>query len=499
MSDVLAYAPLLRDRLRSWEEAAPAELLERLRSDSMATRTETAKTITSRTANRRAAALALVECLSWRPERPRTGRLEMMRWNTAVRALVNAAGAALARIGAPAVPIFVAIAASPDKPFAAKCVSLRDVRDPAAADSLVTCLGSANSLIRRYAAQALGAIGPGAAVEALGSALRDPAEDVRQAAAEALRKIGGEAALGQLVDGLLDADEGARTASRELGKVKDTNVIEFLIAALEHESGLVAEQAAQSLGRMGASAAVESLLKVAIHPWMPAAAAALAALKSIDPDWQNSASTQAAVPGFAEAVRHPDPAVRRNAATVLAKLKQASTAQDLVARLGEEPDASVREAIALALGAVGRDDAVDPLLEALASETDPAVAIRMVEALGELGDADAVEPLTALIEPEDKPSGRLVAAVVRALGDLGDERAIPALIDVMTAERFNLPAARAAVKALGRIGGDEAVAALRAVQQGHWSDNTRGAGFVARDAKEALAGQPVGAVDTGSS
>jgi HEAT repeat protein len=119
--------------------------------------------------------------------------------------------------------------------------------------------------------------------------------------------------------------------------------------------------------------------------------------------------------------------------------------------------------------------------------------------LGELGDADAVEPLTALIEPEDKPIGRLVAAVVRALGDLGDERAIPALIDVMTAERFNLPAARAAVKALGRIGGDEVVAALRAVQQGHWSDNTRGAGFVARDAKEALAGQPVGAVDTGSS
>lgn len=489
MPDVLAHAPLVRDRLQSWEESAPAEQLERLRSDSISARTEAATRITSRSAIRKSVALALVECLSWRPERPRTGRLEIMRWNTAVRSLVRAAGTALARVGAPAVPVFEAISESPDKLLAANCVRLRDIRDPAATDALVKCLRSANSVIRRCAAQALGSIGPETAVEALGSALRDSAEDVRLAAAEALRKIGGEAALGQLVEGLLDADEGARTASRELGKVKDTSMVEFLIAALEHDSGLVAEQATQSLGRMGASVALGGLLKVAIHPWPPAAAAALIALKSIDPDWQNSATARAAVPGFAQALRDPDPTVRRSAATVLAKLKRASTSGGLVDRLGVEPDASVREAIALALGTVGGNDAVAPLLEALAAETDQAAAIRMVEALGSLGDADAVEPLTALIEPEEKPSGRLVAAVVRALADLGDERAVPALIDVLTAERFTLPAARAAVKALGRIGGEEAVAALLSVQEGHWSDNTRGAGFLAQDAKEELAAQ----------
>ena len=78
--------------------------------------------------------------------------------------------------------------------------------------------------------------------------------------------------------------------------------------------------------------------------------------------------------------------------------------------------------MAAALGSIGDPQAVDTLLEVVAAETDDVARVQLVIALAELGDSDAVEPLTALIEPEDKPSRRLVDVVVGALGSLGDRR-----------------------------------------------------------------------------
>ena len=492
MSKALSAEPKIRALLESWERADPAAgpLLERLRSDSIITRTTAAEEAAKKGAEGKAAALALVECLEWRPERPRGGRLEIMRWNKAVGGLVSASGSALARIGQPAVAVLETILNSSDKALAANGAFLRDVRDPDSVAALITCLSSPNVAVRSCAAQALGAIANPKASAALAAGLRDDSDEVRQAAAQALRRIGDQAALQHLVDALEDPKEETRKAGCELGNVKDKEAADFLIAALSSNAGLVVEQAAIALGRIRDQKSTAALLRTVIHPWPAANVAALKALKSVNPKWPESSEARAAEAQWIEALGSTDGTVRSHAAAALGIRPCSAAMNALMGAIKKESNPGGRAQMAAALGSIGDPQAVDTLLEVVAAETDDVARVQLVIALAELGDSDAVEPLTALIEPEDKPSRRLVDVVVGALGSLGDPRGVPALIDVLTAQRFGVPASQAAAHALGKIGGEQAISALNAVQEKHWSDGTRASGFVARAAQEALGNLP---------
>ncbi len=484
MPQLLSNHPDLRSRLASWEtdDASLTELASLLRSDSIATRTAAAR----EAAGRKSAALALIECLEWAPPRPKGGRLEIMRHNKAVAELEQACGAALAKVGGPAVQIFVAVLDCPDKSLAKKGVYLRAVRDVSAVGSLQECLTSANPVVKLCAAQALGSIAPPDAVPHLAAAMRDDSADVRHAAAEALRLIGGRPALQALVDALQDPREETRRAAQELSAVKDPQAGPFLIENLSSSAALVVEQTALALVRVRDAAAVPALLRVLVSPWPAAAGAALKALKAINPEWMASPETRAALPYFLSSLRSPDAGTRCNAASVLAALAPPSASAPLLEALKQEPDPSVRAELAKAIAAIGDQASADPLLAAVAAETDDGARVEIVNAVGALAHADFVESLAALIEPEDRPSRRLVDAVVNALARTEDLRAVPVLIDVLTADRFNVPSAQLAAEALGKIGGAQAVTALKAVQESHWSDGTRASGFVARAAQQAL-------------
>lgn len=488
MSQLLSNHPDLKSRLASWEtdDASLTELASQLRSDSIAARTGAAR----EAAGRKSAALALVECLEWAPPRPTGDRLEIMKHNKALAELEQACGAALAKIGGPAVQVLVAVLDCPDKGLAKKGVYLRAVHDVTAVGSLQECLTSANPVVRLCAAQALGAIAPPDAVPHLGAAMRDDSADVRQAAAEALRLIGGTPALQALVDGLQDPREETRRAAQELSAVKDPQAGPFLIESLSSGAALVVEQAALALVRVRDAAAVPALLRVLVSPWPEAAGAAFKALKAINSDWPASAETRSALPHFLSSLRSADVGTRANAASVLATLAPPSASAPLLEALKQEPDPAIRGELAKAIAAIGDEASADPLLAAVAAETDDAARVEIVNAVGAIAHADFVESLAALIEPADKPSRRLVDAVVNALARTEDARAVPVLIDVLTAERFNVPSAQLAAGALGKIGGAQAVTALKSVQQSHWSDGTRASGFVARAAEEALRQRP---------
>lgn len=88
--------------------------------------------------------------------------------------------------------------------------------------------------IRRQAADALGELGGGRAVEPLVRAMDDAQADVRAAAAAALGRLGDARALGRLISALSDAGVQVRLRSIEaLGKLGDDRAIEPLLGCLD--------------------------------------------------------------------------------------------------------------------------------------------------------------------------------------------------------------------------------------------------------------------------
>ncbi|MCX5772310.1 MAG: HEAT repeat domain-containing protein [Candidatus Hydrogenedentes bacterium] len=171
---------------------------------------------------------------------------------------------------------------------------------PAAVETLIACLKDDKRWVRQSAAEALGVLGDERALEPLAVLQKDDYDDVREAVSEALGrlrhaenvvKLGpsliessiailrdqarnnnqrlypeggrpyneiserlwrlGEAALAPLIAWLKDEHLGVRaTAAEALGKMGDTRAVEALITCLKDESEWVREAAAEALGRL---------------------------------------------------------------------------------------------------------------------------------------------------------------------------------------------------------------------------------------------------------
>ena len=253
------------------------------------------------------------------------------------------------------------------------------------------------------AAEALGCIGGGRAVERLIKALSDDDKWVRKAAAEALGKIGIERAVVPLIGVLSDDDWRTRNSAAEaLGKIGDEQAVEPLIKALrDRRSVVVRRGAAEALGKIGDVHAVEPLIN---------------ALGDDDDD-----------------------DVRQNAARALGEIGVARAVEPLIKALG------VCESAAEALGEIGKP-AVEPLINALGDEDD-SVRYRAAGALGNIGDVRAVEPLINALGDENED---VCSAAVAALGNIGDERAIEPLIKALGDNDWWVRST--AARALGMIG-----------------------------------------------
>jgi HEAT repeats len=209
------------------------------------------------------------------------------------------------------------------------------------------------------------------------------------------------------------ADERARLSSGRawrraaaafaLGDMGSIHAVPDLLRALDDADRDVRTAATRSLGRVGATEAIGSLVAAGVDGRVPRDIANLALLDIGPP----------AVPELVALTQHTEPAVRASAVELLGLVGAAGDAEPVLDLL-TDPAAPVRVAAATALGRLGAGQARDALMNALDDRV---------------------------------PTVRVAAAT--ALGGIGGRQASAALLPVARNDTFD--AARAAAEALGRI------------------------------------------------
>jgi len=275
---------------------------------------------------------------------------------------------------------------------------------------LIAALPLGDAEARKAVTEVLGEIGDVRAVEPLVAALHDGDAGVRDAVAGALGRIGAPA-VGPLIAALGERDANVRGLFTAVLVGVGAPAVEPLVAALGNWDGYVRWAAAEALGRIGDTRAVEPLV------------VALNRRQSSSGDKEAGAAAAAALHQIGE------PAIELLVAA-LADQYGCSAAADALDKLGWIPDDGVAGATYWA--ARGR---VDECVRIGSPAVEPLIAILRFEgswkrevaagALGQIGDARAVEPLVAALEDRD---GELRGAAAWALGQIGDVRAIEPLI-----------------------------------------------------------------------
>ena len=250
-------------------------------------------------------------------------------------------------------------------------------------DELVTQLQDPNPDIRSGAGEALAKTGDSRAVAPLITALQDESESVRGCALQGLKDIG-PPAVPLLIAALKNpAPQVRRKAScvidnigYQLKEVGNFQAVAPLIDALKDSTSVVRSHSVTALGKISgpqALPAVISALKteaVRIPLDIGVCYRAIDALHRL-----GEATSELLIP----ALKHPDKAIRRKAATLLGKAGEAGAADLLIGAL-KDKHSCVRSRAAHALGRIGNPAAIEPLTVAL---KDTALSVRiMVTAYG---------------------------------------------------------------------------------------------------------------------
>lgn len=261
-------------------------------------------------------------------------------------------------------------------------------RDSGALEPLVMSLGDSAEEVRKEALEALGKVDPNwrksapaqAGARTLIASLSHEEAADRERAAQALGAIRDARALQPLVDALRDRSASVRQAARTALDQIDPhwqnlacsrNLISNLIKMLADPSDSIREQAAEGLGLIGVSEAVEPLIA---------------------------------------ALSDSSGGVRSAAAKALGRSRDPRVVEPLTAILKDKEE-HIRMGAADGLGSTRDPRALQPLIELL---DDPSVWVRLsgVNALGNLGDPRGVEFLLAVL------TGDQVLPCLAALGAL---------------------------------------------------------------------------------
>ena len=224
------------------------------------------------------------------------------------------------------------------------------------------------------------------------------------------------------------------------GRARDREAEPALVALLEDAAADAAlrAEAARLLGRM-ARTAPEALADALGDPEPAVAREAAIALGRLRDERAGRPLAALARDAAAE------PALARRVALSRGWLGDPEALPGLIATLDPEVAHRPRRDAVHLLGNLGDPRAVEPLLALL---EDPRLRRRAAIALGRIGDRRALEPLVGLLEDNDQSSVR--DAVARALGQIGDPRGLETVLALATAER--LPAASESLVRLGAIG-----------------------------------------------
>ncbi len=134
-----------------------------------------------------------------------------------------------------------------------------------AVDPLIEALSDAEGTVRKFAADLLGRIGDGRAIESLGMAIYDLHFDVGRAAAESLTHFGA-ASLEVLKEALTHPEAGIREhAVSALGKIQHASVAPLLLEALNDPERVIRKQAVQSLDELRDPRALLPLQEIAAN------------------------------------------------------------------------------------------------------------------------------------------------------------------------------------------------------------------------------------------
>jgi HEAT repeat protein len=152
---------------------------------------------------------------------------------------------------------------------------------------------------------------------------------------------------------------------------------------------------------------------------------------------------EAAVEPLIDSLYAEDHNIRKNAAEILGKIRDARAVEPLINAL-EDRYPSVRMMVANALINLPDTRTVKPLIKTL-KDSDYNIRWRSAEALGNIGDARAVEPLINALE-DTEIKVRLES--IKALGKIADERAEEALVKILNRGNSNGIIKQETVKAL---------------------------------------------------
>lgn len=161
--------------------------------------------------------------------------------------------------------------------------------------------------------------------------------------------------------------------------------------------------------------------------------------------WVHNDVDPAAIPILSAAIADRDWCVRRLAAPLLGRVRNAASLQAMHQSLGAA-DAGTREMAALALGFAEDPRSIPPLVARLKDDA-PRVRATAAWALGEIDRKEAVRPLMGVLGDSD---ALVRESVAHALGELEDTAAVSALTDLLKSDR-EPTVRRAAARALGEI------------------------------------------------
>jgi HEAT repeat protein len=285
----------------------------------------------------------------------------------------------------------------------------------------LAAVSHADAGIRRAAVETLGRLASEGVEAAVATALRDPDQGVRLAAVQAAKGLGEPRASTLLVPLRDDSDDAVRAAVAAALVSASGPALEDLFHALGAADPAVRATALEAIGRSGAPGALPQILPALADPESRVRWAALAALKSLAPEWWKTPAAREAVGPVAARVGDPDVGRRAGAAWGLGELRRGEAVRPLLPLL-VDPDERVRQAARQALSKIDprwreTEDVRQVTAELARVVADPQAPDRThaAQLLGVVGGEDAVDALVDAVAATDPALREAAAAALRAI------------------------------------------------------------------------------------
>ena len=357
------------------------------------------------------------------------------------------------------------------------------IQDPQDVPRLLPMLGDPDLRVVRATVFALGQIASDAASPTLVEFAKDAPDALDPAIAEALGKIGGEVAVGELQEMLHAFQSPVRSAAAlglaraadptavnalfvavhdgnprvaqwsiyALEKVESERTAKTVIPFLTNDDAMIRAYAARTLGKQKEEDAVDALMARLSDGDLAVVINSANALGDITDDKKKKDVAEALGSVLAN---HPSHHARKAAATAMGRNRH-KNGKDFLVQATLDRSAGVRIESYKALASVVGEGATVYLTSGL-NDSQPLVRTATIEAFGIAGDKNM---LSFLIETASKDKDPVVrAAAVRALGHFDEDEVAVELVERLSDEDWVV--ATEAVTSLGELDEEDAIPAL---------------------------------------